>query len=316
MRAEASVIGTGIMGRGIALLFALNNFKVVIYDSSPESLNKAKDLIAKDLSLMIDEQLVPAGKKQAALDNIVTVDKLSSAVVNSDFIVEAVPERLELKWDIYAQIEACAKDEYTIASNTSTLPISDLAKHLVRPERLLITHFFNPAHLVPLVEIVKSEKNSAEVVSATLSLMEKLGKVPVILKKEVPGFIANRLQAALLREALYLIDSGVADAQDIDNIVTSGLGFRWSTLGPIEIADYGGLDTWQSVMANLSPELDCSKSVPTVIKQLNQQGHLGIKTGRGFYQYEEGQGTLAAGKIGARDLAFIRLLKLRQQRGT
>ena len=260
------------MGRGIALLFALNNFKVVIYDSSPESLNKAKDLIAQDISLMIAEQLVPASKKPAALDNIVTVDQLSSAVVNSDFIVEAVPERLELKWDIYAQIEAWAKDEYIIASNTSTLPISDLAKQLVRPERLLITHFFNPAHLVPLVEIVKSEKNSAEIVSATLSLMEKLGKVPVILKKEVPGFIANRLQAALLREALYLIDSGVADAQDIDNIVTSGLGFRWSTLGPVEIADYGGLDTWQSVMTNLSPELDCSKSVPTVIKQLTQQG--------------------------------------------
>jgi 3-hydroxyacyl-CoA dehydrogenase len=308
---NTAVIGAGIMGRGIALVYALNGCRVRLYDAANMALERAKMLIAADLALMVDEGLCADAERRQALDDILVTDSLADAVGSAAFITEAVPEQLELKWQVFASIEALARPGAIIASNTSTLPLSKLARHLEHPERMIITHFFNPAHLVPLVEVIKTLDTPSQVVAETLSFLRRAGKVPVVLKREVPGFIANRLQAAVVREALHLVQSGVADMHDVDAAMTCGPGFRWSIIGPLETADYGGLDTWQSVMNNLAPELDDSRTAPALIKELNRQGHLGVKTGQGFYGYQSGE--IVAEKIRKRDLAFIRLLKLRDK---
>ncbi len=306
---KTAVIGAGIMGRGISLVYALNGCEVRLFDADPNALERAKGLLGADLELMVEEGLCPASRCREILDNIVVCENLAEAVAPAELITEAVPERLELKWQVLARIEAHSSESAIIASNTSTLPLSALAKHLVRPERMIITHFFNPAHLVPLVEVIKTETTPDEVLSDVLVFLRQIGKVPVVLKKEVPGFIANRLQAAVMREALHLVHSGVADIHDMDAVMTCGPGFRWSIIGPLETADFGGLDTWQSVMDNLAPELDNACKAPEVIKEMNRKGHLGVKTGQGFYAYPTGE--VVADKIRGRDLAFIRLLKLR-----
>lgn len=308
---RTAVIGAGIMGRGIALTYALHGFKASLYDCFPDVLTKTKRLLTADLDLLITEGLIPVADQGAILGRIKTTDNLIEAVEGTAFITEAVPEQLDLKWRLYARLEELTPPETIIASNTSTLPLSDLTRHLKHPQRMIITHFFNPAHLVPLVEVVKAVSTPTTVLDTTLELLQQIGKVPVVLRKEVPGFIANRLQAAVMREALFLVDSGVADMRDVDTAMTAGPGFRWPFIGPLETADFGGLDTWQSVLDNLAPELDASNSAPEIIKSLTRQGHLGMKSGQGFYSYptEEAVGD----KVYARDLNLIRLLKLRNR---
>ena len=305
------VVGSGIMGRGIALIYALHGYKVFLYDCEPKALAEAGRRIEKDLALLVAEGLVTQNQQAQALVNIDFTDSLSAAVSGADFVIEAVPEQLPLKQQLFSEIEKLVMDDTILASNTSTLPLADLARYLSRPERMIITHFFNPAHLVPLVEVVTSENTPGNVLTSTLDLLKHLNKKPVVLKKTVPGFIANRLQAALFREALHLVSIGVADCKDIDTAVTAGPGFRWSLIGPMETADFGGLDTWQKVMNNLCPELDCTRSSPELIDVMNEEGRLGVKSGEGFYSYPDEEAI--AEKIRSRDLNFIRLLKISQE---
>lgn len=306
---KIAILGAGIMGRGIALTYALSDCAVQLYDNDDVARQSAKGLIIADLDLMIDEGLCTPVRRNQILDNIVVTDNFDEALATAELITEAVPERLELKWQVFARIEALAPADTVIVSNTSTFPLSELARHLRRPERMLITHFFNPGHLVPLVEVVKAANSPDGLVAEVLALLRRAGKVPVVLKKEVPGFIANRLQAAVVREALHLVQSGVADMHDVDAAMTCGPGFRWSVIGPLETADFGGLDTWQSVMNNLAPELDNTQTAPEVIREMNRQGQLGVKTGQGFYAYPTPD--IVAAKIRDRDLSFIKLLKQR-----
>jgi 3-hydroxyacyl-CoA dehydrogenase len=308
---DIAVLGAGIMGRGIALLYALASSRVRLFDTDSEALGRARDLICTDLDLMVAEGLCDAQSRDHALGQIEVVGSLKEAVKSVRFITEVVPEQLELKWQVFARLEELALPEALIASNTSTLPLGDLTRHMARPERMMITHFFNPAQLVPLVEVVKGPGTSAAVLEQVLAFLRRAGKVPVVLKREVPGFIANRLQAAVMREVLHLLASGVADMKDVDTVMTCGPGFRWSVIGPLETADFGGLDTWQSVMNNLAPELDNSRSAPEALSELNKQGRLGVKSGQGFYVYPSDE--VVAEKIYRRNLAFIQYLKLRQK---
>jgi 3-hydroxybutyryl-CoA dehydrogenase len=261
------------------------------------------------LSLLVKEEFVTEERKVEALRRVSRTTDLEAAVKDADFITEAIPEVLEMKWELFATLERLAKPDAIIASNTSTLPISRMAKHSATPHRMIITHFFNPAQLVPLVEIVKHEKTAGPVVEATIALMRTIGKHPVLLKKEVPGFIANRLQAAIVREAFHLLDEGVADARDIDAAITAGPGFRWAFIGPIETADFGGLDTWKRVIDNLAPELDKRESAPERIVDSVAKGNLGTKTGKGIYSYTD---VSVPEKIRERDTNFIRLLKVKR----
>lgn len=307
---QVAVVGAGIMGRGIALVYALGGCRVRLYDKDVTARDRASALIAADLALLVEEGLCDPAQRDRTMARIAVHDDLAVAVTMADFITEAIPENLALKWQLFDCLEMLSSQKVPIASNTSTLPLSNLAKHMSHPERMIITHFFNPAHLVPLVEVVAAPGTPASLVEAVLTFLRDSGKAPVVLRKEVPGFIANRLQAAVVREALHLVQSGVADMQDVDRAMTCGPGFRWSVIGPVETADYGGLDTWLSVMANLAPELDNKREAPAVLKELAGMGRLGVKSGHGFYAYPTAEAVAA--RIRERDLAFIRLQKMRE----
>ncbi|MCY9138179.1 3-hydroxyacyl-CoA dehydrogenase family protein [Peribacillus frigoritolerans] len=308
---KIAIIGSGVMGSGIAQSFAVSGYYVTINDIKEELLYHAQNRISENLSLLMEEGALTDREKQGALANITYSVDLEGAVRDADFIIEAIPEVIELKLNLYQQLEEIIKPDAIVASNTSTFPISQLMEKASFEERMVITHFFNPGHLVPLVEIVQHDETKPEIVKTTMDLMRKIGKSPILLKKEIAGFIANRLQTALMREAFYLLKEGVADAEDIDTAITAGPGFRWAFTGPIEIADFGGLDTWQRVFDNVSPVLDQSKEAPDLIRDLVAEGKLGTKSGEGIFTYEE---STVSQKINERDRNFIKLGKLKMEK--
>ncbi len=305
----AAVIGSGVMGHGIAQQYALAGYPVYMYDIREELVEKGMQLIKRNLTLLVAEGVITDEQMQNALECVMLTTDLHEAVKEADIVTEAIPELIELKWELYQKLEQYCQPNAIIASNTSTFPISKLIEKSSTAHRMLITHFFNPAQLVPLVEIVKHENVPNEIIQRVQTILRQIGKTPVLLKKDVPGFIANRLQAAIVREAFYLLKEGVADAKDIDAAVTNGPGFRWAFSGPIETADYGGLDTWKRVMDNLAPELDKSQQAPLLIDELVQQGKLGTKTGAGIFEYTAKQ---VDEKIKQRDENLIRLAKIKK----
>ena len=310
MLKKITIIGSGVMGSSIAQAFAAAGFSVVLNDLKEELLAKAQSVIAANLDLFKEEGVSSSEEREQTIAAITYTASLEEAVSEADLIIEAIPEVIELKWKLYKELAGLIKPEAIVASNTSTFKISKLAEGCPFQERLLIAHFFNPGHLVPLVEVVKSEDTRPEAVAALMEVLEQAGKSPVLLNKEISGFIANRLQTALMREAFYLLKEGVASAEDIDTAVTAGPGFRWAFTGPIEIADFGGLDTWQRVFDNVAPELDESKEAPALIKELAQNGRLGAKTGGGIFTYDD---ALVSEKLSARDRHFIRLSALKKE---
>jgi len=307
---KAAVIGSGIMGHGIAQVYALAGYQVSLYDIKEELLDKARQTIENSMSMQVHEDVLTEQAMQEALERITLTTDLQAAVADAEVITEAVPEVIDLKWTLFEQLEAYARPDAIIASNTSTFAIGRLIEKAKTPERFIITHFFNPAQLVPLVEIVRHEKTSEDIVQKTVSIIKQIGKTPVLLKKDVPGFIANRLQTALMREAFSLLADGVADTEEIDTVVKDGIGFRWAFVGPIETADFGGLDTWQRVMDNLAPELDKSEAAPAIIRERVEKGDLGTKTGAGIYSYAV---TSVEDRLQKRDEQFIRLAKQKRE---
>ena len=210
----------------------------------------------------------------------------AEAVRGAEFVVEAVREDLEVKRRLFNRIEPQVSAETILASNTSSFPISQLAGGLRRPQRALITHWFNPPHIVPLVEVVPGEKTGAEAVQATQDLLEQVGKSPVQLKKEVPGFLVNRIQIAMLREILDLLDRGVADPEEIDRAVKSSIGFRLAAIGPLEVIDFAGLDVTASVYQE-SGDGDPIRPAASgsLLEQAVGSGRFGVKSGEGIYRY-------------------------------
>ncbi|MEQ4483393.1 3-hydroxyacyl-CoA dehydrogenase family protein [Cohnella silvisoli] len=269
---DITVLGAGTMGLGIAKLFASHGFDVSLYDPNIQSLSESSLQAAKALS-------------------IVVYSDFEKAVATADLIVEAVPEQLNLKHDVFRKLEVLIKPTAIVASNTSTFSLQELVTGLTIADRMIIAHFVNPADVVPVVEIVGLPSTPPRILNETVSLLQHCGKAPVVLNKDIPGFILNRLQAALMREACYLLESGVADAGQIDTVVREGLGLRWAFKGPFEIADLGGLDIWGKVTGHLFPELDNRSQAPQAIVQRTDKGELGVKSGKGFYEYEDPRGT-------------------------
>ena len=216
---------------------------------------------------------------------------------------------MDVKKEVFKKLDQFAPSHAILASNTSGLSITEIGAVTHKPEKTIITHGGNPPHIIPVVEIVRGEKTPDETAELTYRLMLKLGKKPVRLLKEVPGFLFNRLQLALYREALYCLETGVATAEDIDNVVKAGYGFRLANLGPLETSDFGGLDTFYRLAQNLFPDLSAAQSAPAVLEKLVQAGKLGVKTGEGFYSYPP---AVAKRKIKQRDQRLLRQLKLFQ----
>lgn len=303
-----AVLGAGTMGHGIAQLFAWHGFNVALYDPNPEALRMAREKISSNVILM-QEQGESPGSPKIMESLVLYTSELTEAVSASDLIIETAWENLDIKLKLFRQLAPVIKPQAIIASNTSTFGLETLAQHQPFANRMIITHFFNPAPIVPLVEIVRLSITSQGIIEQVIELLTHCGKVPVLLKRDIPGFIANRLQAAVLREACYLLENGVADAEQIDTAMKEGPGMRWALKGPFEIADLGGLDIWGKVAARLFPLLDTRQEEPDSIRDKVREGKLGLKSGNGFYDYvNESDGSITWSGLD-RDLMFLQKLK-------
>lgn len=304
---RTTMIGAGTMGAGMGLCFAQAGYEVVLYDVQPEQLDLARERIANSQAVFVAEGFLTAAEAELARERIDTTTDLEEALDGVQYVLEAAPERLALKQELFRQMEALCPPDTILATNTSGLSITAIASVCRHPERVGGMHWANPAEIVPLVEVVRGEQTSDHTIEVIYRVTERLGKVPVRINKDVPGFASNRLQFAVLREALYLVQEGVVSAQDVDRTLKNGVGFRYPWLGPLETADLGGLDIFHSVAQYLLPELSTMQSTPDFFDELVEEGDLGIKTGEGFYDYQTRSREEILRK---RDLYFMRQLKL------
>jgi 3-hydroxybutyryl-CoA dehydrogenase len=231
--------------------------------------------------------LTSVEKSNWALENITTSIDFDDAIANADLVVESAPENMVFKQDLFARMDAIAKPGAVLASNTSGLSITAIAERCTRPERVLTTHFWNPPHLMPLVELVKGEKTADYVVQAVRELLLACGKVPVIVKKDRPGQLGNRLQMALVREAVNIVQEGIADVEDVDLAAKSGFGLRLPVYGIFEHQDIVGLDMGMSIVDYVSTDLYSEPRAPQLMHDLVERGDLGAKTGKGFYDWSK-----------------------------
>ncbi len=278
MIATIGVVGAGLMGHGIALTFARAGLSVRAHDPAPRSLEGLKDRVAASMEA-VGEERADIGN---ALDRIATCPSLPDAVADADFVIEAAPEKLDLKRSVFRDIEAVAPGGCILASNTSVLPITDIMAGLTSRERALGTHWWNPPHIIPLVEVVRTEWTSEAAVDATMSVLTRIGKRPVRVEKDVPGFIGNRLQHALWREAISLVENGICDAETVDTVVKESFGRRLAVLGPLENADLVGTDLTRDIHGAVLADLETRPGPSPYLEALVESGRLGMTTGRGF----------------------------------
>jgi len=278
------VVGAGLMGTGIAVQFALAGCRVRVLDSDPERLAQLPVRAGRILTSLEDAGLLGRGDPEQVPGRITSGNDYGG-LAGLDWVSEAVPEVLALKHRVYEQLEAVLAPEAVIASNTSGFLPSQLGEPLGHPERLLVAHFWNPPHAVPLVEVVPGARTGQAAVDRTMELVGRTGAEVVLLQHELPGFIGNRLQFALLREALNIVRSGAATAADVDRVMTASLGRRYAVLGPFATADLGGLDTFLDIASHLMPDLATDAGVLDLIREHVRAGEVGWRSGRGFHQW-------------------------------
>jgi len=280
-----SVLGAGIMGHGIAQAFLMGGYPVRLYDIKDAILDTARAHIRKNMEMFAQEGLLEASEVPPAVERLFTTTELALAVEGADFIVEAAPEDLPLKQELFARVESLCPPQAVIATNTSSLTLSAIGEKVKKKDRLVVTHWFNPPHIVPTVEVVRGPETTQETMELAVALLERIRKMPVRIQKELPGFIVNRIQTALIREVWDLYAQGVASPEDIDKAVKGSVGFRLASIGPLLTADLGGLDLWLRVYDNLVHEISSSTEAPKAVRDMVSQGHYGIKSGKGFYDY-------------------------------
>jgi 3-hydroxybutyryl-CoA dehydrogenase len=282
-KARIAVVGAGLMGHGIAQVFALAGHEVNITDTVVQNLDTVQSRIAVNLRDLGDDESA-AERVQPCVD-------LTEAVRDADFIVEAIAERLDLKQKLFADIELRARRDAILASNTSVIPITAIMQDLIRKERALGTHWWNPPFLVPLVEVIETQWTSPQAVAFTMDLHKAAGKMPAHVKKDVPGFIGNRLQHALWREAISLVERGICDAKTVDDVVKASFGRRLAVLGPMENADQVGTDLTLAIHDVVLPAIESRPGPSPLLQQLVADGKLGFKSGQGFQSWSAEQQT-------------------------
>lgn len=307
MNDQIAVIGLGTMGFGIAQVFATAGCRVRCFDVVPAARASVKARINQSLDRMANAGLVEQGAIAGAMDRIEVTDTEAAAVTGATTVIEAVAEDLATKQQLVARLEAVVAPTTIIATNTSSLRLADIAANARHPERFVVMHWFNPAQIVPVVEVVPGPATSAETMDATVELLARAGKRPVRLSREVPGFIVNRVQVALLREVMDLLEQGIASADDIDAALRGSIGFRLAASGPLEVCDFGGLDIWKRVYGNLALQIRSDTTLPRVLADRVDAGDLGAKSGKGFYDY--GDVDLPQ-KQAAREARLLELLKV------
>jgi 3-hydroxybutyryl-CoA dehydrogenase len=284
-----SVIGAGLMGHGIAQVFALHGHHVTVYDSADASLKTLKDRISANLRDLGDDP--------QAVERVTPQSDLAAAVGNADYVVEAVLENLPLKQKLFAEIETHVRPDTILASNTSVIPITKIMEGLQHRERALGTHWWNPPYLVPLVEVIGTKWTSQKTIDDVMVLHKAVGKTPVHVRKDVAGFVGNRLQHALWREAIALVENGICDAETVDTVIKSSFGRRLAVLGPLENADLVGTDLTLAIHKTVLPEIDSRPGPSPYLERLVAGGRLGMKSGEGFRKWAPEQQTELRAKV-------------------
>jgi 3-hydroxybutyryl-CoA dehydrogenase len=286
-QARIAVIGAGLMGHGIAQVFALAGHAVTIYDAVQASLDTVNARVAANLRDLGDDETAAARVRPCGV--------LADAVGDADYVVEAVSEDLPLKQKLFAEIETCVGPQTILASNTSVIPITAIMQGLQDRSRALGTHWWNPPYLVPLVEVIGTQWTSPQAIDWTMKLHAAAGKQPAHVKKDVPGFIGNRLQHALWREAVSLVEHGICDAETVDTVIKAAFGRRLAVLGPLENADLVGTDLTLAIHKTVLPDIDSRPGPSPYLEKLVAEGKLGFKSGEGFRKWSaEDQAALRA----------------------
>ncbi|AXH34135.1 3-hydroxyacyl-CoA dehydrogenase family protein [Humibacter sp. BT305] len=278
----ATVVGSGTMGPGIAATLARAGVTVRLYDISADAIAKAEAAygVVQNVLEAVDSPSAPGGSVSFGTD-------LDAALADTELIIEAVPEKLELKRSVLADLEARIGDDVIIATNTSGIPITTMAESMTVPGRLIGMHWSNPPHLIPMIEIIPGQATDEALVGKLTEIVKSFNYVPV-LEKEIAGFVENRVLYAILRECMALLEEGIVTPEGLDACVKWGIGYKLSVIGPTRLLDMAGLDIYQAVSSYLNKELDASTETPQLIKDKIAAGQLGFKSGGGMYEYGEG----------------------------
>ena len=280
-----AVLGAGLMGIGIACHFARHGHRVRLYDTDPSRLAEVPAVAAAILHELQESGQFDAAHQQAVLARLAGTTSLSD-LAESTLLIEAIPERLPLKHALYAQLETLIADDAIIASNTSGLPPDSLAAGMRHPQRLLIAHFWHPPHFIPLVEVVPGSATRPELPALVSDFFTRAALEAVVLQRAAPGFVGNRLQFALLREALHIVHSGIASPEVVDRVMRASLGRRYAMVGPLEAADMTGLATVLDICQHLLPELAGDAQMMELVAEKVARGEIGARSGQGFYRWD------------------------------
>lgn len=304
-----AVVGSGTMGHGIAQTFASFGFDTVLIDIKQEFLDKAKKMVEANVNIMLESGFIDQEKADNTYKHLSYSLEYASAS-DADMVIEAVPEIKKLKASVFEGLDKVVRPDCVLSSTTSSMNVFAVTKKVSHPERIIITHFNNPSHIVPLVEIVCGKKTSPEVVKSVRALVESIGRSPAVLNKYVPGFIVNRLTAALLREASYMVDKGWVTMEDVDTAFTCNQGLKAGFEGPIELMDYIGWDIAKQVGTLLYPFLSRSMRPSKLAKEMVSQNKLGVKSGKGFKDYT---GKTREGLQAIRNAGVIKTLAVKKE---
>jgi len=298
------IAGADVMGASMDQIYAQYGYSVTIYDLFPEAIQKGKDLISLNQESSVSTGKLTADESKALVGRISFSTEID-CFKDGDYVIECIFERMDIKNDFWSKASAVAPKDAILTTNTSGLSITEMAKAVVHPERFCGMHWINPPHLVPLVEVIKGEKTSDETMKAVTDNALSVGKMPTHVN-DAPGFVLNRLQFAILRESMYIVENGIASIEDVDNTFKFGMGMRYAAVGPFEIADLGGLDTFHNIASYLFEDLSDRKDVNPMLADLFKDGNYGVKSGKGYYDYSDGKDKDA---IRRRDKMFIKLSK-------
>jgi 3-hydroxybutyryl-CoA dehydrogenase len=282
-----TVIGAGLMGHGIAQIFAVHEHPVWLVDTNEDTLNSAKGRVRANLTNMAQKGIDLGAGIEDILERINTTADMATACGDCDFVFEAVFEDLELKQQVFGDLDRLCSQETILCSNTSVISITEIAETAKRRERIVGTHFWNPPYLVPLVEVIRAAETADWCAEAAYDLLARVGNHPVHVHKDVPGFVGNRLQHALWREAFAIIDEGICDPATVDEVIRNGFGLRLPILGPVETADMVGLDLTLAIHNYILKHINADPTPSTTLQSRVEAGELGFKSGKGFMEWSE-----------------------------
>ncbi len=282
---SVAIIGAGTMGPGMAAVFATHDYDTRLMDISETVMDKAKVTVEVVYTVLLSEGFLTEEQIAKGRQNLKFTMSQAEAVAGVDLVIEAIPEKLDLKHRFYKEVETQVSKDTILASNTSGLPITELAKACEHPGRVIGMHWSNPPHIIPVIEIIQGDETSDEAREILWEVTEDIEMVPVHVKRDIAGFIENRVLYAVMRECLHLLDEGIATAEDIDTVVKWGIGYKLAVIGPMELLDMAGLDIYHSVASYLNADLSNEAGVSVRVQEKVKSGELGLKTGKGLFGY-------------------------------